>query len=96
MSGRVPGGKARPELMKDVVGHRFGLLTVVARRESKTRLDGPIQWMCVCQCDCGGSKTTSLSALRNGLTKSCGCRKKQSAGRLYTFRKTYAGEPTNA
>lgn len=62
---------------KQLVGQRFGRLTVVAR--APTRI-GRALWICVCEC---GKKHEAVShALTSGHTKSCGCwnedRKKQA------------------
>lgn len=53
----------------NLIGKRFGLLTVVKR----TVLDKwkHIQWECVC--DCGGVKTVTTGTLNYGNVKSCGC-----------------------
>lgn len=55
---------------QDIVGERYGMLTVVQR-------DGYIgtgaAW--ICKCDCGGSIRTRTSALNNGHAQSCGCRR---------------------
>lgn len=54
----------------DLTGQRFGELVVVAmsRKYTNSRI---IQWEC--RCDCGNTKFVERSALRAGLTKSCGC-----------------------
>jgi len=51
----------------DLVGQRFGRLTVVARH----RTNHQARWDCVC--DCGNTKTVDHSRLVRGITKSCGC-----------------------
>jgi hypothetical protein len=53
----------------NMIGNRFGLLTVIA--VSTERIHGNISWDCVC--DCGGAKTCPGNALRSGTIKSCGC-----------------------
>lgn len=57
----------------DVVGQRFGRLTVVCRSERKSTAGA--LWLC--KCDCGGATTTTSLKLRNGHTKSCGCLKRE-------------------
>ena len=53
----------------DLVGEKFGLLTVVSRAENNKW--NKARWNCVCEC---GNTTTVLSNyLRLGETKSCGC-----------------------
>lgn len=61
--------------MKDLIGKRFGRLTVVAEAEkSKWRKR---RWLC--RCDCGGETTTDTNKLIRGGTKSCGCLTRESA-----------------
>lgn len=53
----------------DLVGQRFGRLTVIARdRESKQKR---AIWKCLC--DCGSETVVRGSHLRSGKIKSCGC-----------------------
>lgn len=62
----------------DLAGIRFGKLIVVQYiRKNKF---GVLYWLC--KCDCGNSKTTRGSNLRDGLTKSCGCIQKKMASDL--------------
>jgi hypothetical protein len=58
---------------EDIVGKRFGRLTVEARLPMNRH--GAIVWMC--RCDCGGSTKADRQALRSGNTKSCGCLKRE-------------------
>ena len=51
----------------DVMGQRFGKLTVVA----ESRRNGEFAWLC--KCDCGGETIQKSSDLRKGKVKSCGC-----------------------
>lgn len=49
-------------------GDKFGKLTVIseaARQKDKRRF--------LCRCDCGGEAVSTVSNLRSGHTKSCGC-----------------------
>lgn len=56
---------------KNLIGQRFGRLTVIERNGSNKRSQA--NWLCLCDC---GKKITVLGArLRNGHTKSCGCLK---------------------
>ena len=54
--------------MVDLVGQRFGRLTVV---EFDSIKDHKARWKCVC--DCGLTVIVRGNALRSGNTKSCGC-----------------------
>lgn len=58
---------------KDLVGKRFGRLTVLYFDEeySRKKKDSRFYWKC--QCDCGKLTHVSTSSLKNGNTKSCGC-----------------------
>ena len=57
----------------DLVGLRFGRLTVKEQAESHTTKSGQIKTRWICLCDCGKEVTVSASNLRQGKTKSCGC-----------------------
>lgn len=61
----------------NIVGEKYGRLTVVSEAESKgyTRY-----WLC--KCKCGNEITVSQNSLRNKLTKSCGCIKKDGIHKL--------------
>jgi len=59
-------------LVIDLIGKRFGRLTVLRIDRQK---NGKIFWEC--QCDCGTIKSIDGSALRGGLTLSCGCLNKE-------------------
>lgn len=54
----------------DLVGQKFGLLTVIERSEKKK--DYMSIW--VCRCSCGNVKEVRINHLRGGQIKSCGCR----------------------
>ena len=63
---------------KNLIGKKFGKLTVLERAENAT--DGHAQWKC--QCDCGNIVIVNSSSLqRKGskATKSCGCNRIQKA-----------------
>ena len=62
---------------KNIVGQKFGRLTVVSHIGSKPPNDfmgygkGRVLWHCVC--DCGGERDVTGSNLKSGTTRSCGC-----------------------
>lgn len=58
----------------DLIGQRFGKLTVLAR--ARTYSNGSATW--ACRCDCGGSRTVATQALHRGRTRSCGCIRRQT------------------
>lgn len=55
---------------EDLTGKHFNFLTVIKRIEN--RYD-KAYWLC--QCDCGNTVEVSTSDIKNGYTKSCGCKK---------------------
>lgn len=57
---------------KNLTGQRFGLLTAI--RPTDKRVQRSVIWEC--KCDCGNTVYASVSALEQGLKKSCGCTKK--------------------
>lgn len=52
----------------DLLGQRFGKLTVVGYSHSERYV---AQWRCIC--DCGNEVVVAAESLRSGHTKSCGC-----------------------
>lgn len=67
----------------DLIGQRFGKLTVT-KRIGPNKYRG-ILWRC--QCDCGGTTRAVTGDLRRGKVKSCGCSH-------YKDRQTLNGKPT--
>lgn len=63
----------------EMIGKKFGLLTVIAKDENKTTKQN-IYW--ICQCDCGNLKSVRGTSLRAGETKSCGCLQKEAAKKI--------------
>lgn len=57
------------EEKRDITDQHFGQL--VALYPDKTSKKGPQKW--ICRCDCQNLCSVSISNLRNGHTKSCGC-----------------------
>ena len=57
--------------LKNLIGHKFGRLTVIKRITNGKR--GAIRWLC--QCDCGKQTQTSSGDLKNRNAQSCGCLK---------------------
>lgn len=71
-------------LVDNLVGQRFGLLTVIEKDEEETRKhSGMIYWKCLC--DCGNIKSIighNLKRKDENRTISCGCAHK-SSGEIY-------------
>ena len=57
----------------NLIGQKFGRLTVIARAENNKR--GQTRWLC--KCECGNEKIVGAYLLKSGQTKSCGCLKKE-------------------
>lgn len=55
--------------IKDILGQKFGLLTVIAKK----KLQGRRGTFWVCKCDCGTECIAYGGHLRGGTRKSCGC-----------------------
>lgn len=53
----------------NLIGEKFGLLTVVSRAQNNKWKKS--MWNCLCEC--GKTTTVSANSLRSGETKSCGC-----------------------
>ena len=58
----------------DIIGKKFNKLQVISRAENRNTRQS---WW-TCKCDCGSIKDIRGIKLINGLTKSCGCIKKNN------------------
>lgn len=71
-------------LVDNLIGQRFGLLTVIAKDEEKTKKhSGAVYWKCLC--DCGTIKSIrgqNLKRKDENRTISCGCAHR-SSGEIY-------------
>lgn len=67
--------------MKDIIGKKFGRLTVVER------VDKTFHFLCVCSC--GTTKKIYKGSLIDGLTKSCGCLRKELMTKKATTHNSY-------
>lgn len=59
----------------DLIGHKYGLLTVVSFNGKSLHKNGRYyyEWNCSCECGSGIIKVACTANLRSGLTSSCGC-----------------------
>lgn len=64
----------------DMLGKKFGRLTVAERIPSPKRND-QARWRCVCEC--GGEVVVAGHKLRAGSTKSCGCFRRDRMGQVF-------------
>lgn len=70
--------KSSQNRFKDLIGQKFGRLTVVRKTDGRNNKN--IIWECLC--DCGNVCYISSQCLQNGDTKSCGCLKKEQCSRI--------------
>jgi hypothetical protein len=66
--------ETRGRKVRDLTGQRFGKLVVLYPTEE--RRNGSVVW--VCRCDCSKLKTSAATHLLRGMTKSCGCKFRES------------------
>lgn len=74
---QVMKSKIQNGTVDNLVGQRFGLLTVLEKDVVKTKETGRVYW--ICQCDCGNIKSISGHNLKlkdENRTISCGCKHK--------------------
>lgn len=68
-----------------IIGEKFGKLLVLD--EYRKERNGYKITLCKCQCDCGNIKEINKASIVKGLTKSCGCLKKETAtNNLYSLK----------
>lgn len=67
--------------LDNLIGQRFGRLTVIERTENKS---GRTAWKC--RCDCGNITTVLANNLKRGFSKSCGCLSKELCSKRGTHR----------
>lgn len=65
----------RNRYFEDLIGQRFGRLTVVAYIPPEKRTARQYNWWC--RCDCGNEIKANASKLKGGLQQSCGCLKRE-------------------
>ena len=69
-----------PKDLSNMIGKRFGKLTVVKREPNHITPSRQKKAMWLCVCDCGNEKIVSSQDLKDGHTKSCGCLPTKSKG----------------
>lgn len=65
----------------DMVGVRFGRLTVLELAKPKLAPSGQVKTQWRCACDCGKETTVTASNLRRLVTSSCGCLHREATSR---------------
>lgn len=71
----------------DLTGQRFTRWTVIRRTQNTTQ--GQARWLC--RCDCGTEAVMLSILLRHGISRSCGCLKRER----HALRSTKHGHATN-
>lgn len=61
----------------DLTNQKFGRLTVIERVDDYISVNGRKDPQWLCQCDCGNFCIVKGRLLRGGITKSCGCLRKE-------------------
>lgn len=69
----------------DLTGKRFGKWIVICRAPDKLGTEDIAMWKCIC--DCGTVRDVRGYTLRHGMSRSCGCVKKE--GTHFTHGKSY-------
>jgi hypothetical protein len=64
-------------MIKNLVGQRFGKLTVIRRADNDKVYGGVKRTTWLCKCDCGKEADIITSNLTNGVSTSCGCSQSQ-------------------
>lgn len=73
----------RSEKLINLMGKTFGRLTVIARADDYVLESGCMQVNWVCRCTCGETRNVRSSRLRGGVTRSCGCLRRERAHTLF-------------
>ena len=75
----------------DLIGQKFGKLTVVSRANDHITPKGQHKTQWYCRCDCGNEKLIVVMAthLRTGHTTSCGCVYEENLKQLHNNKKKY-------
>ena len=65
---------------KNLLGQKFGKLTVIEKTQLREPNNHQIIWKC--QCGCGNTSLVSTSNLNSGMTNSCGCLRQSNGERI--------------
>ena len=70
--------------MRDLLGQKFGKLTVIGFEESIRTNTGSLRNLWKCRCECGNEKITQDNLLITGKVTSCGCGKPERMIKMHT------------
>lgn len=65
------------KMLNEMIGKKFGRLTVLSKIESHVSDSGRVCSVWHCKCDCGNECNIRGTQLRSGKTQSCGCLQKE-------------------
>lgn len=65
---------SRPHRFQDITGQVFGRWTVISFQERRNKS----RYLWVCRCACGNVKAVAANDLKNGMSKSCGCYRREN------------------
>lgn len=71
---------SQPKEILDMVGKKFGYLTVIERAGTHITSGGQKKPLWHCKCDCGNETDVISQDLKSGHTKSCGCMPTKTRG----------------
>jgi hypothetical protein len=72
-------GKTMGRRFIDLTGQKFFRLTVIKRAGTYKEPSGGSSLLWLCECQCGREMTVRGNSLRRGLSRSCGCLRKETA-----------------
>ena len=65
-------------IKNNLIGERFGKLIVLERADDYVSPSGNCMSRWLCECDCGNKIIVNRNSLKSGVTKSCGCIRKEN------------------
>lgn len=74
---QITQAKDKYRHVKDLRGQVFGRLKVITLAPYSSWLGRKASW--ICQCECGQSTIIASQALIRGMTRSCGCLRREQA-----------------
>lgn len=84
----------RSKRLKDVIGQRYGRLTILADADPYVSPGGVSLRQVQAECECGNKVVLKLASLRQGLSASCGCYRKELAVSTVRHGDARKGKPT--
>ena len=84
-NGHTKGCGQKHRKYEDLVGKKFGKLTVLERVSNEILSNGHTQIKWRCQCECGKIGSRSSNALKMAKIPSCGCYNNQKEAQIMRF-----------